>query len=345
MPTLQAETEVQRPAQQASPALIFEVLHRHQHTMALKGAIDLELFTHIGSGATTTAALAERCRADERGIRILCDFLTVMGLLSKANNSYSLTVDSSVFLDKRSPAYMGSVTGFLSHPVILDQFRDIAGLVRRGGPGNGVGSMSADNDIWVEFANSMVPMISMVAQLVAPIVAKPGSRIKVLDVAAGHGILGISVARANPTAEIIAADWRNVLKVATANAVKAGVQDRFHTLPGDVFESDLGTGFDLVLISNLLHCFDAPANIRLLKKVRSALHAGGQLAVIEFVPNDDKISPPVAASFAMNMLGNTERGDVYTLTEFNSMFREAGFGDGRIQPLLPTPVSLILVSR
>jgi len=345
MPTLQAETESPRPAQQASPTLIFEVLHRHQHTMALKGAIDLELFTHIARGATTTAALAERCHADERGIRILCDFLTVIGFLRKTSGSYSLTTDSTVFLDKQSPAYMGSVTGFLSHPVILDQFRDIAGLVRNGGPDNGVGSMSPDNDIWVEFANSMVPMVSMVAQLVAPIVAKPGSRIKVLDVAAGHGILGISVARANPAAEIIAADWKNVLKVATANAAKAGVQDRFHTVPGDVFESELGTGFDLVLVSNFLHCFDATANIRLLKKVQSALKPGGQLAVIEFVPNDDKVSPPVAASFAMNMLGNTERGDVYTLTEFNAMFREAGFGESRIQQLQPTPLSLILVSR
>jgi hypothetical protein len=80
-----------------NPALIFDTLNRYQHTMALKGAIDLELFTHIADGAVTPAAIAPRCNASERGVRILCDFLTIMGFLTKTDGVYGLTQDSTMF--------------------------------------------------------------------------------------------------------------------------------------------------------------------------------------------------------------------------------------------------------
>jgi hypothetical protein len=82
-----------------------------------------------------------------------------------------------------------------------------------------------------------------------------------------------------------------------------------------------------------------------LKRVRAALAPGGRVATIEFVPNDDRVSPPIAASFSMVMLGNTEDGDAYTFGEFDGMFREAGFGESHIQPLPPSPLSLILTAR
>lgn len=345
MTSLQIEAEVQQPSRQASPAVIFEALHRYQQSMALKGAIDLELFTHIARGAVTAGEIAKRCQANERGVRILCDFLTVMGFLHKSDGVYSLSRESSVFLDKQSPAYMGTVTGFLCHPRNVGRFQDVAELVRNGGPADGAGHMSPDNDIWVEFATSMVPMVILAAQGVAKAVADPGRSIKVLDIAAGHGMFGISIARSNPAAEIVAADWKNVLKVATTNATRAGVLGRFHTIAGNVLEVNLGTGYDLVVISNFLHCLDAAANLRLLKKVHAALKPGGQVATVEFLPNEDRVSPPLAASFALNMLGGTKGGDVYPLRELDQMFRAVGLGDSRVLPLDPTPLSLILTGR
>jgi ubiquinone/menaquinone biosynthesis C-methylase UbiE len=344
MPTLQTEHAAPQGTQTANPAVIFETLNRYQQTMALKGAIDLELFTHIADGATIPAAIAARCNASERGIRILCDFLTVLGFLTKTEGSYGLTQDSALFLNKRSPAYMGTIANFLVSDTSLADFRDVAAVVRKGGTLDGAGVVEPENDVWVDFARSMVPIATMVAQVAAPIVTEPGREQKVLDIAAGHGMYGISVARNNPAAEIVAVDWRKVLDVALENATQAGVRDRYRTIPGSAFEVDFGTGYDLVMLPNFLHHFDPPTNVGLLKKIRAAMNPSGRVATVEFVPNEDRISPPIAASFAMIMLGRTEKGDAYTFPELDQMFRQAGFGESLMQDLPPTPQRLVLTS-
>src|SRR5438445_9524565 len=101
-----------------SPEVIFGYFTAYQHSAVLKGAIDLEIVTAIGEGNKTTNAMAQRCKASERGTRILADYLTVMGLLTKNDGNYDLTVDSATFLDKRSRAYIGSAIHFLMEPEI-----------------------------------------------------------------------------------------------------------------------------------------------------------------------------------------------------------------------------------
>jgi ubiquinone/menaquinone biosynthesis C-methylase UbiE len=165
---------------------------------------------------------------------------------------------------------------------------------------------------------------------------------KVLDIAAGHGMFGISVAEHNPLAEIVGLDWKNVLEVALENAKRAGITDRYKTIPGSAFDVDLGSGYDLVLIPNFLHHFDAPTNVALLKRLRAAMNPGGQVATVEFVPNEDRVTPPQAASFSMMMLGGTPGGDAYTFAELDGMFRAAGFGSSAMQDLAPSPERLVL---
>lgn len=87
-----------------SPALSFDTINAYQRTAALKTAIDLEVFTAIGEGAQTADAIAQCCRASVRGTRILCDYLTILGFVEKQGDRYTLTPDSEVFLNKRSPA-------------------------------------------------------------------------------------------------------------------------------------------------------------------------------------------------------------------------------------------------
>ena len=109
------------PSTQPNPEVIFETMNAFQRSMTLKGAIDLDLFTHIADGATTASALARQCSASERGIRILCDFLTTHGLLTKTGEHYGLSPDAAVFLNKKSPAYMGSMANFLVHEAECSQ--------------------------------------------------------------------------------------------------------------------------------------------------------------------------------------------------------------------------------
>ena len=106
----------------------------------------------------------------------------------------------------------------------------------------------------------------------------------VLDIAAGHGLFGIEVAKQNPQARVTGLDWAPVLRVALENARKAGVHDRYNMLPGSAFEVDFGGPYDAVLLTNFLHHFDPPTNVTLLKKVRAALKPGGRAATSSSCP-------------------------------------------------------------
>src|SRR4029450_12713391 len=120
-------------AQQPSPQLFFQTINAHQRTEALKAGIELEVFAAIGEGNTTAAEIAKRCQASEKGMRVLCDSLTIMEMLTKQDGHYSLTLDSSVFLDKRSPAYLGGATEFLGSPLLAGSAKFMTQAVRKGG--------------------------------------------------------------------------------------------------------------------------------------------------------------------------------------------------------------------
>jgi len=329
---------------QPSPALVFETLNGYQRTQALKAGIELELFTAIGEGNNTAKTIAERCGASERGTRILCDFLTVAGFLTKQDNTYSLTSDSATFLDKRSPAYMGTVSEFILSDHIKDKFDRLTDAVRKGGSVAEDEAFQPDHPMWVKFARAMQPMMAMPAQLMAQLAdTKHDQPLRVLDIAAGHGLFGIAFAKQNPQLQVTAVDWPKVVEVAKENAQAAGVADRYHTNPGSAFDVDYGTGYDIVLLTNFLHHFDKATCEVLLKKVHAALADGGRAVTLEFVPNDDRITPPQAAVFSMQMLGGTPAGDAYTFVELEQMFRNAGFSQSEMHELPPS-VERVIVS-
>lgn len=331
-------------SQSPSPILLFETLNAYQRTAALKAAIELEVFTAIAEGDGTTADVAARCETSERGARILCDYLVLCGFLLKEGRRYRLTPDSAVFLDRRSPAYMGGAIEFLLSPTLQESFQDLTAVVRRGGTLSGEGTVAPEHPVWVQFARAMMPMMAMAAQAIPELVScDPERKLKVLDIAAGHGLFGIGFARRYPDAEVYALDWPQVLEVARENAEAAGVGDRYHLLPGSAFEVDYGTGYDLVLLTNFLHHFDVPTCEGLLRKVRAALAEGGRAVTLEFVPNEDRVSPPAAAGFSLTMLASTPSGDAYTFAELEGMFRNAGFSRSEMFPV-PQSVEQVVVS-
>lgn len=330
-----------------SPELFFQTASAYQRPAALKAAVDLDLFTALGEGQKTAQELAAACEAPERGVRILCDYLVILGFLTKADGRYALTQDSAVFLNRHSPAYMGGTLEFLLAPMLLSGFSDLTATIRQGGTimSEG-GTVAPENPVWVKFARAMAPMIAMPAQQMAKI-ASPESTgpLKILDIAAGHGLFGIAFAQQYPQAEIVALDWPNVLEVAKENAAQAGVGDRYSTLAGSAFDVEYGSDYDMVLLTNFLHHFDPPTCESLLRKVHAALKPGGRALTLEFVPNDDRISPPIPAAFSMMMLGSTPSGDAYTFTELEQMFRNAGFAKSELRPLEATPQTLIISDK
>ncbi len=179
-------------------------------------------------------------------------------------------------------------------------FNDIAAAVRKGGttmPGDG--TIEPENPLWVTFARSMAPMMRLPSEAIAKLIDAPaGKNWKVLDIAAGHGMYGIAVAKQNPNARIVAADWAAVLEVARENAEKAGVSERYSVLPGSAFEVEFGTGYDVVLLTNFLHHFSIEACEGLLEKIHAAMKPNGIVVTLEFIPNEDRISPAVDAVFS-----------------------------------------------
>jgi SAM-dependent methyltransferase len=331
-------------AAKPSPTLVYQTLNAYQNTAALRAAIDLDVFTAIGEGVDTAPALAKRCKAAERGIRILCDHLAILGFLSKQDHRYGLTPDSAMFLDRRSPDCVASTAGFLTLPGVVTAFMSLADAIRAGRPAlEGDGSISPENPVWVEFARSMAPMMRPIAEEMAQVLDPgAGSDCKVLDIAAGHGVFGVALAKHNHKAEIYAQDWAPVLEVAMENARAAGVEARMHRLPGSAFDVDFGTGYDVVLLTNFLHHFDPPTNEVLLRKIRASLAASGLVVTLEWVPNDDRVTPPRAASFAMTMLGMTPSGDAYTFAEYQRMFQNAGFSSNELRSVAVSGHGLIL---
>lgn len=329
-----------------TPERIFNTLNAYQNTAALKTAIELDIFTAIGEGADQAATIATKIGAAERGVRILCDYLTILGFLTKETNRYVLTQESALFLDRRSPANLTSTIGFLGKEELMEQFQKLTEAVRKGGCATQDGdSTKPKPEFWVAFARSMAPLTVPAAKFIAELL-RAGDRNpwKVLDVAAGHGMYGIALAKANPWAQVVALDWEPVLQVARENARAAGVADRYALRPGSAFETEMGAGYDIVLLTNFLHHFDPATCEKVLRRVHAALRPGGRAVTLEFIPNEDRVSPPTAASFSLIMLASTDAGDAYTASELNRMFQNTGFRNSTCH-LVPGMPQQVMVSE
>lgn len=327
-----------------SPDLFLDSVLAYQQTAAIKAALELDLFSEIAQGNSTAESIAQSTGAAVRGIRILCDYLTVRGHLEKEGEQFRLTPSTAAFLDRATESWMGGVVDYLAAPEMIDLFlKNPAAYVRSGGS-VGLANNAPDHPIWVKFARAMGPSRVPLATRIASELAVFTPR-KVLDVACGHGMFGIAIARAITDARITAIDWQSVLSVAKENAEAARVSGRYYTVAGSAFDADWGRGFDLVLLANFLHQFDRQACVTLLRKARESLGAGGRAVAVEFLLNEDRVSPRYSVTFAFQMLGSTPQGDAYTAREFEDMGRAAGFRKVGAKPLLPTPQSLVLFEQ
>ncbi|GAC1538733.1 MAG: hypothetical protein NVS2B17_13070 [Candidatus Velthaea sp.] len=329
-----------------TPALFMQsVMMDIMKPHALGAAIELGVFGAIGSGAETADRIAERCGCAERGAQMLCDYLTSAGFLHKENACYRLTADSAAFLDRSSPTYIGESAQFLLSPERFQAVGAMTERVRSGGNINPENHLASDHPAWVRFARGMAPLMRPIAAHLAErldiaSLAAP----RVLDIAAGHGEFGIAAARANPRAQIVALDWPSVLAVAREHAERAGVLDRMQFLAGSAFDIDFEGPYDIVLFPNFLHHFDRSMNEQLLAKIRRALVPGGTAATTEFVSNEDGVTPPMSAAFALEMLVDTPAGQTYTARELTDMLGQAGFGPPTIEALPGAPFSIVLAT-
>jgi 2-polyprenyl-3-methyl-5-hydroxy-6-metoxy-1,4-benzoquinol methylase len=275
-------------------------------------------------------------------MRILCDCLTVYGLITKNDSRSSHTPTSAVFLDSRSPQSMAPTLPFLMNDKIMQSSLLLTQTIRQNRTALQQPLAGDEVQEWVTFARTMQPMMVSAAEYIAGIVLRGGTPAKVLDVVASDGLFGIAVARLAPGCEIVALDFPSVLKVTAENARAADVA--ITPLPGSAFAVDLGTGYDAVLVTNPFHHFSIEESIALMKRFRTALRPGGRMLTLEFVPNQDRIAPPVPASSSMMMLATTPAGDALTMAEYDQMLDAAGFGTREISDVPMSAQQLIVAS-
>ena len=336
------------PAPKPTAERIMEAFNAYQRTAAMKTAVELDLFTLVGQGKSTVPVLAAAARASERGIRILADNLVTQGFLTKHDGAYSLTPDSQAFLDRNSPTCIAdAAVGFFASNHVMGPLDSLTEAVRRGrNATDDAGMMDPEDPAWIDFAESMAitqtPSAHAIARLLHAGDARP---MKVLDVASGHGLFGITLAAKNPNAEIYSLDWAPVLEIAQRNADAAGVASRFHKIVGDAFEVDLGSGYDVALLTNFLQLLELSSIEEFLKKLYPALAPGGRVVTLGFVPNDDRVSPPATALMSLFFLASTPGGEAYTFSDYDKLFRAAGFTHNEFVRLPDSPQQLIISTK
>src|SRR4030088_222437 len=156
-------------ANRPTPERILNALKSYQQTAALRSAIELDVFSAIGAGANTSATLAANTGAAEKGVRVLCDYLTVQGFLTKEQGRYALTQESAIFLDRKSPACLASMSGFLGTERARSIFDSLTETVRNGGSvwKEGGDNTKPNDEFWVAFAKSMAPLTVTSAEFIS----------------------------------------------------------------------------------------------------------------------------------------------------------------------------------
>jgi SAM-dependent methyltransferase len=310
-----------------SPSRLTDDAFAFQRTGALRAAVGIDVFTAIGEGHDTPAALADRCVAAERGIRVLCDFLVAIGLLELTEGHYVAAPDTATYLDRRSPAFIGDALNFVASDTVLKAvLSDPTTVVRRGGTILADHFGAPDQTDWTTYARTVAPMMAGSAVFLADLVTSgSGPAHRILDIAAGPGQNGIALARRLTDARVTAVDWPNVLEVAKENARAAGIGERWRALPGSALETEFGGPFDLALVARFLHLLAPRDREALLSRVHAALAPGGRVIILQILLNDDRVSPLFAAAMNFNVLATTPSGQVQTEGELEALLKGTGF--------------------
>lgn len=326
--------EIMSPSSQpqVSPQRILSTLQAYRDAAALNTAIELELFTRIAHGTDTVNRIASELSVPARGIRLLCDFLVGAGLIIKDDEELKLAPDVAIFLDRRSPSYLGGAAGKLYSTPLLRGFERLTEYIRGQEPGEHA-IVAPD---CLDIARGLTDPAAA-ARAFADLLVLPGGPLKILDAGAGDGIYGIAIAARYPEAIIVAADRPAALKTAHENAARAKLGTRYQNIPGDLLAMPFGRNFNAALCACGLYQLDPPQIDLLMKRIRDALKKNGQLMILEFLAEDQ----PEYAGFGLTMLTATRRGGAYTMAEIKDKLRLAGFVFLGSQPLPAAHATLI----
>jgi SAM-dependent methyltransferase len=312
----------------------------------LEAGVRLKVFDALAGGPRTADQLAGETGASVRGLRILLNALVGLEILTKPRpDRYALTPTADAFLVSGRPGYLG---GFFRHTSsqLIPKWLHLTDTVRTGKPATAVNQEGEGAAFFQQFVEDIFPLSRQAALGLADHLGLPAAAgpVSVLDLAAGSGVWGISLAEKSKQVRVTAVDWPGVLPVTKRVAERQGVADRVKLVAGDLLEADFGRGHQVATLGHILHSEGADRSRALLKKTFAALAPGGTIAIAEWVVNEDRTGPPPGLIFAANMLVNTDEGDTFTFGEMSGWLRDAGFVSPRLLDV-PSVSPLVLATK
>ncbi len=303
-----------------------------QEASVFLAAVELDLFRALSEIEPATAEqLAEKLSTDPRATETLLNALVCLGLLNKSQGRFANAAPAREFLVDESP---GAPLHMFRHRTRLwHSWNTLTEVVIRGCPVREYSRGLRDKHYTQDFVGAMQFLSDRRAQLVAEAIAPElSAATRMIDIGGGPGAFAIEFARRNPRLFAVVFDLPEVVPLAERNIASAGLAGRVATRAGNFLCDELGEGFDLALLSSIVHIHGPEENAALLARTYRALVSGGVVVIRDFIANDDHTGPRSAALFAINMLVNTETGRVYSVAELRELLEGAGFCDVCARP-------------
>jgi predicted O-methyltransferase YrrM len=282
-------------------------------------AAELGVADALDGKSLTAAEAAAAMKTDPRATELLLNALTALGLATKAGDRYANTPEAAALLARSSPTC--GAAGLRHHANLWKTWSALTDVVRTGRPAHREPERSVDE--YHDFVRAMYDFAWDRAQLLAKALDLSTTR-RMLDLGGGPGSYAIACAQRNPGLQAVVFDRPPALDVAREIVAKHGAGGQVTLQAGDFITDAVGGGYDLVLVSQILHSYDEAQCRAIVKKSADALVPGGWLVVQEFLLEEDRVSPPPSALFAINMLVNTAGGRTYTWREVEGWLADAG---------------------
>jgi hypothetical protein len=289
-----------------------EMSRGFMHSAILLTACELELFEAMGDGAHTAADLAGPLGLDTRALETVLLALAADWFVLKEGERFRLNPEFAPYLLPDSPRTMIHILTHNYH--IMQRWVRLGEVLQTGKP---IPRDPNDESQMRAFICGMADISRSSSREVAEKFDFSPYR-RLLDLGGGPGTAAITFAQKYPNLSCVVFDLPGPLAIAHEQIEAAKLAGRVATQAGDYYTDELGTGFDIVYISNIIHSMGDEETAMLIEKSKRALAPGGTIIIKEFFLEDDRIHPEHAALFSVNMLVGTEHGKSYTLGAWSS---------------------------
>ncbi len=302
---------------------IRDIANSFRASRILLSAFELGIFTILDKHLMTADEVSDKINADPRAASRLMNALCAMGLMKKVKGKFYNTDLAAKFLVEGKPDFMGSLY-HTNH--LWDTWSFLTESVIKGSSHKG-DQNKTEKPEWVEaFISAMHYRGVKQAKIIGMMIDLTGVK-KILDVGGGSAAFSMELVRKNPGSTAVVLDLPHVIPLTKRYVEEAGLKEKFNFIGGNYLDKDFGEGFDLILLSAIVHINNYDQNKMLIQKCADALSDKGMIIISDFIMSEDRVHPEFGALFALNMLVGTESGDTYTEKEMREWYEAAGLSN------------------